>query len=286
MCNSVLQEHTLTVAIVVLAPNRARECAGSIAQPWPDLLEQFGSTSVTFVMPSLPFECQSWDRTVESVRRALTGTQSIASLVLVPCFSDSTEECHPAQQLSSIASIVNTSIAVLFPWSLLRSIQPVGAAPHYLRDGVMSQLHHVLPAMSEREVFCVGAHRVVKLPPPSSPSNSHTTGCTLQPFPGLQTDQISIFPTFALRTASVALAAAPELCARIAAADNAERLTLALLADHLYGVALLVHARGGDCSSGLPGWAVPSRHGDDGADPAVHDLQLPPFEESLLIYYL
>jgi hypothetical protein len=281
ICDKVDQELPLTVSIIILAPTHASECKVGIEQPWSSLLEQLGPCSVTVIVPQLPFECQSWHETVERTKQAAVAAG--ASLVLVPCGSESVA-CSPALQLSSMASVIKASVTVLIPWTLLRLIQPYISAQHHKQHSLMSQLRNVFIEHSDIASFCAGGARVVKLPPPSESEDA--VSCALTPYPGVQSDRISIFPTFALRQAATALAAASDLCSRVAGADEVEGLTLQLLADHLFGIALVWQAQQG-CSSGMEGWTVLPQHDRaiDLDESAADDLDLPPFEKSLVIYY-
>jgi hypothetical protein len=278
MCDKTDQEIPITVSVVILAPTHASECEVGIEQPWSSLLEQLGQCSVTIVVPQLSYECQSWRETVEEAAAAAG-----ASLLHVPCGSESIT-CSPALQLSSMASVINASVAVLIPWTLLRSIQPDISARHHKQHSLMLQLRNVFTEQSDNVSFCAGGARVVKLPPPSGSNDAG--GCELTPNPGIQPDRVSIFPTFALRQAAAALAAAPDLCSRVAVAEDVEGLTLQLLADHLFGVALVWQAQHG-CSSGIEGWkALPQRgRAVELIESAENDLNLPHVEESLVVYY-
>ncbi len=282
MCDKTDQEIPLTVSVVILAPTHASECEVGIEQPWSSLLEQLGPCSVTIVMPQLSYECQSWRETVERAKEAAAAAS--ASILLVPCGSESIT-CNPALQLSSMASAINASVAVLIPWTLLRSIQLDISARHHKQ--LMLQLRNVFTEHSDNVSFCAGGARVVKLPPPSGTNDADS--CELTPNPGVQPDRVSIFPTFALRQAAAALAADPDLCSRVAVAEEMEALTLQLLADHLFGVALVWQAQHG-CSSGMEGWKVLPHVTQRGRaveliESAENDLNLPHVEESLVIYY-
>ncbi len=281
MCDKSDQDVPLTVAVVILAPNHASECEVGVQQPWSSLLDQLGPGSVTIVAPQLSYECQSWRETVERAKQAAAAAG--ASLLLVPCGSESIT-CSTALQLSLMATVINTSVAVLIPWTLLRSIQPHISARHHKQQSLMLQLRSVFTEHSDNVSFCAGGARVVKLPPPSESDDA--VSCALTPNPGVQPDRVSIFPTFALRQAAAALAADPDLCSRAAVADEVEGLTLQLLADHLFGISLVWQAQHG-CSSGMEGWRVlPQRsRAVELIESAGNDLDLPHFEESLVIYY-